>query len=66
MKNEILDNTLIIFLIKMSIKKIFCKNTAFLNKKNDLIIIINNDFLNFIYSELLILDKKIKSSINLL
>ena len=61
MKNEILDNTLIIFLIKMSIKKIFLvKTLLFLNKKNDLIIIINNDFLNFIYSELLILDKKIK------
>lgn len=61
MKNEILDNTLIIFFDQNEYQEnFFAKNTAFLNKKNDLIIIINNDFLNFIYSELLILDKKIK------
>lgn len=61
MKNEILDNTLIIFFDQNEYQENFLgKNTAFLNKKNDLIIIINNDFLNFIYSELLILDKKIK------
>jgi len=61
MKNEILDNTLIIFFDQNEYQEnFFGKNTAFLNKKNDLIIIINNNFLNFIYSELLILDKKIK------
>ena len=61
MKNEILDNTLIIFFDQNEYQEnFFGKSTAFLNKKNDLIIIINNDFLNFIYSELLILDKKIK------
>ena len=61
MKNEILDNTLIILFDQNEYKEnFFGKNTTFLNKKNDLIIIINNDFLNFIYSELLILDKKIK------
>ena len=61
MKNEILDNTLIIFFDQNEYQEnFFVKDTTFLNKKNDLIIIINNDFLNFIYSELLILDKKIK------
>lgn len=61
MKNEILDNTLIIFFEQNEYQEnFFGKNTTFLNKKNDLIIIINNDFLNFIYSELLILHKKIK------
>ena len=61
MKNEISDNTLIIFFDQNEYQEnFFGKNTAFLNKKNDLIIIINNDFLNFIYSELLILYKKIK------
>ena len=61
MKNEILDNTLIILFDQNEYQEnFFVKNTTFLNRKNDLIIIINNDFLNFIYSELLILDKKIK------
>ena len=61
MKNQILDNTLIILFDQNEYQEnFFVKNTTFLNKKNDLIIIINNDFLNFIYSELLILDKKIK------
>tara|TARA_B100002019_G_scaffold86038_1_gene74539 strand:- start:3384 stop:3710 length:327 start_codon:yes stop_codon:yes gene_type:complete len=61
MKNEILDNTLIIFFDQNEYQEnFFGKNTTFLNKKNDLIIVINNDFLDFIYSELLILDKKIK------
>ena len=60
MKNEISDNTLIIFFDQNEYQEnFFVKNTTFLNIKNDLIIIINNDFLNFIYSELLILDKKI-------
>ena len=61
MKNEILDNTLIILFDQNEYQEnFFVKNTTFLNRKNDLIIIINNDFLNFIYSELLILEKKIK------
>ena len=61
MKNEILDNTLTIFFDQNEYQEnFFGKNTTFLNKKNDLIIVINNDFLDFIYSELLILDKKIK------
>ena len=61
MKNEILDNTLIIFFDQNEYQEnFFVKNTTFLDKQNDWIIIINNDFLNFIYSELLILEKKIK------
>ena len=61
MKNEISDNTLIIFFDQNEYQEnFFVKNTTFLDKQNDWIIIINNDFLNFIYSELLILDKKIK------
>ena len=60
MKNEILDNTLIIFFDQNEYQEnFFVKNTTFLDKQNDWIIIINNDFLNFIYSELLILEKKI-------
>ena len=61
MKNEISDNTLIIFFDQNEYQEnFFVKNTTFLDKQNDWIIIINNDFLNFIYSELLILEKKIK------
>ena len=61
MKNEISDNTLIIFFDQNEYQEnFFVKNTTFLDKQNDWIIIINNDFLNFIYSELLVLDKKIK------
>ena len=61
MKNEILDNTLIILFDQNEYQEnFFVQNTTFLDKKNDWIIIINNEFLNFIYSELLILDKKIK------
>ena len=61
MKNEISDNTLIIFFNQNEYQEnFFVKNTTFLDKQNDWIIIINNDFLNFIYSELLILEKKIK------
>ena len=61
MKNEISDNTLIIFFDQNEYQEnFFVKNTTFLDKQNDWIIIINNNFLNFIYSELLILEKKIK------
>ena len=60
MKNQISDNTLIIFFDKNEYQEnFFVQNTTFLDKKNDWIIIINNEFLNFIYSELLILEKKI-------
>ena len=34
-------------------------NTTFLNKKNDWIIVINNGFLDLLYSELITLEKKI-------
>ena len=58
MKNEISDNTLIIFFDQNEYQEnFFVKNTTFLDKQNDWIIIINNNFLNFIYSELLILEK---------
>tara|TARA_Y100001958_G_C21173659_1_gene504920 strand:- start:708 stop:1034 length:327 start_codon:yes stop_codon:yes gene_type:complete len=61
MKNEISDNTLIIFFDQNEYQEnFFVNNTTFLDKQNDWIIIINNNFLNFIYSELLILEKKIK------
>ena len=60
MKNEISDNTLIIFFDQNDYQKnFFVENTNFLNKKKDWIIIINNELLNLIYSELLILEKKI-------
>ena len=60
MKNEILDNTLIILFDQNEYQEnFFVQNTIFFDKKNDWIIIINNEFLNFIYSELLILEKKI-------
>tara|TARA_B100000900_G_scaffold415660_1_gene446471 strand:+ start:4462 stop:4788 length:327 start_codon:yes stop_codon:yes gene_type:complete len=61
MKNEISDNTLIVFFDQNKYKEnFFVKNTTFFDKKNDWIIVIKNEFLNFIYSELLILEKKIK------
>ena len=60
MKNQISDNTLIIFFDKNQYQEnFFVQNTTFFDKKNDWIIIICNEFLNFIYSELLILEKKI-------
>tara|TARA_B100000963_G_scaffold361304_1_gene396048 strand:+ start:36025 stop:36351 length:327 start_codon:yes stop_codon:yes gene_type:complete len=61
MKNQNSDNILTIFFDQNSYKEdFFVKNTTLLNKKNDWIIIIDNALLNLIYSELLILDKKIK------
>ena len=63
MKNQISDNTSINFFDQNSYKENFyLKNTIFLNKKNDWIIIINNGLLNLIYSELIILEKKIADS----
>ena len=60
MKNQILNNTLIIFFDQNAYQEnFFVNNTTFLNKKNDWIIIINNGLLNLIYSELIILEKKI-------
>ena len=60
MKNQILDKTLIIFFDKNEYQKFFfVNNTSFLNKKIDWIIVINNELLNLIYSELIILEKKI-------
>ena len=62
MKNLISDNILTVFFDKIAYNEnFFVKKNNFLNKKNDWIIIVNISFLDLIYSELIILNKKIKN-----